>query len=248
MFDNIQEEQKTAIAPQNNVPYNFNGIKQQNLNYEPKDIFDEISNDVNEKIEEDYPNQPPNSELASRFGNNKNHVYNEEEIGELSYKKNNKIKTLSIIIIVFLSAIGSAWLAYIYFIKNFGSGNIIKKDNIYNVKTVDNINNSPAFIDNNNQDLNKDNNTPAVSSIEITKPVDTDKDGLMDNDEIKFGTDPKLIDTDGDGLTDMEEVIKYKTNPRNSDSDRDSYKDGEEIKNGYNPNGAGKLIDRVELP
>lgn len=48
-----------------------------------------------------------------------------------------------------------------------------------------------------------------VSAAEI---VDSDKDGLSDDIELKLGTDPNNPDTDGDG-----------------------YKDGEEVANGYNP-------------
>lgn len=48
-------------------------------------------------------------------------------------------------------------------------------------------------------------------------------------------------DTDGDGLTDGDEQQKYKTNPNNKDTDGDGYTDNEEIKNGYDPNGPGKL-------
>ncbi|MCD4761394.1 thrombospondin type 3 repeat-containing protein [bacterium] len=36
--------------------------------------------------------------------------------------------------------------------------------------------------------------------------LDTDKDGLSDQEEIKIGTDPRLPNTDGDGYTDGEEV------------------------------------------
>lgn len=47
-------------------------------------------------------------------------------------------------------------------------------------------------------------------------------------------------DSDYDGLKDeMEEI--YGTNPKNSDSDNDGYNDGEEVQNGYNPLGTGKL-------
>ncbi|MCX6794749.1 MAG: hypothetical protein NTY31_02055 [Candidatus Falkowbacteria bacterium] len=52
----------------------------------------------------------------------------------------------------------------------------------------------------------------------------------------------KLQDSDGDGLSDEEETNKYKTDPFNPDTDGDGYKDGEEVKNGFNPNGPGKLI------
>ncbi|MFH0819932.1 MAG: thrombospondin type 3 repeat-containing protein [bacterium] len=48
-------------------------------------------------------------------------------------------------------------------------------------------------------------------------------------------------DSDNDGLTDNDET-KYGTNPNNSDSDNDGYLDGAEILNGYNPLGEGKLV------
>lgn len=48
-------------------------------------------------------------------------------------------------------------------------------------------------------------------------------------------------DTDQDGLTDQEELNQYHTNPNKADTDNDTYSDGDEIKNGYNPNGDGRL-------
>lgn len=71
--------------------------------------------------------------------------------------------------------------------------------------------------------------------------ADADGDGLTDTEEVNLGTNPNNPDTDGDGLTDGEEVNVYKTNPLNPDTDGDGYSDGEEVKNGYNPNGEGKL-------
>ncbi|PJB19680.1 hypothetical protein CO115_02395, partial [Candidatus Falkowbacteria bacterium CG_4_9_14_3_um_filter_36_9] len=50
----------------------------------------------------------------------------------------------------------------------------------------------------------------------------------------------KIIDTDNDGLTDQEEVY-YGTDIKNPDSDNDGYADGEEVKKGFNPSGEGKL-------
>lgn len=57
---------------------------------------------------------------------------------------------------------------------------------------------------------------PAPSSA--PEPADADRDGLSDADEALYGTDASNSDTDGDGFS-----------------------DGEEVKEGYNPNGAGKL-------
>ncbi|MDD5109938.1 MAG: hypothetical protein PHI63_01830 [Patescibacteria group bacterium] len=48
------------------------------------------------------------------------------------------------------------------------------------------------------------------------------------------------LDTDGDGLTDQQEQM-LGTDPNNPDTDGDGYSDGNEVKNGYNPLGSGKL-------
>ncbi len=48
-------------------------------------------------------------------------------------------------------------------------------------------------------------------------------------------------DTDGDGLTDEQERTTYRTDPSKSDTDGDGFKDGDEVRDGYNPNGTGKL-------
>jgi outer membrane protein OmpA-like peptidoglycan-associated protein len=65
--------------------------------------------------------------------------------------------------------------------------------------------------------------------------IDTDGDGLTDEEEKKLGTDPTKADTDGDALTDGDEVKKYKTNPLKRDSDGDELTDGEEVLS-YNTN------------
>lgn len=94
---------------------------------------------------------------------------------------------------------------------------------------------------------------PAESEVKIKTQVeseqvvelDTDKDGLSDEREAELGTSVRNSDTDDDDLFDREEAEVYKTDPLNPDTDGDGYLDGAEVKNGYNPNGAGKLF---ELP
>lgn len=49
-------------------------------------------------------------------------------------------------------------------------------------------------------------------------------------------------DADADGLTDDKELL-FGTNPVSPDTDGDSYQDGEEVQNGYNPLGPGKMTD-----
>ena len=66
--------------------------------------------------------------------------------------------------------------------------------------------------------------------------ADTDSDGLSDYEESLLGTDPivhdtydKTSDTDGDGLTDYDEAKKYHTDPYSADTDGDGLTDFEEI-------------------
>jgi len=81
--------------------------------------------------------------------------------------------------------------------------------------------------------------------ITTTEMIDTDGDGLNDQEETLAGTDINQVDTDGDGLSDYEEIKTYLTNPLSADTDGDTYSDGSEVKNGYNPNGDGKLIPKI---
>lgn len=79
-----------------------------------------------------------------------------------------------------------------------------------------------------------------------TAVVDSDGDGLSNDEEREAGTSVAKPDTDGDGLGDREEVKVYDTDPKETDTDGDGYIDGDEVKNGYNPNGEGKLLQLPE--
>ncbi|HEX9664779.1 MAG TPA: hypothetical protein VGA49_03050 [Patescibacteria group bacterium] len=76
-------------------------------------------------------------------------------------------------------------------------------------------------------------------------PVDSDRDGLTDEEEKELGTDLNNPDTDGDGLTDFEEVRVYKTDPLNPDTDGDGFLDGDEVQAGFDPTqgGGARLLD-----
>lgn len=85
--------------------------------------------------------------------------------------------------------------------------------------------------------------TPPIEPPKIAKPLDTDRDGLTDEEEAGLETNLNEPDTDSDGLTDREEVKVYGTDPLKADTDGDGYADGQEVKNWFNPKGPGKLKD-----
>lgn len=79
---------------------------------------------------------------------------------------------------------------------------------------------------------------------EPAAPVDTDKDGLTDEEEAALRTNVSLADTDADGLSDQEEVRVWNSDPLKADTDGDGFADGVEVKAGYDPNVAGgRLLD-----
>ncbi|MBN1992059.1 MAG: protein kinase [Anaerolineae bacterium] len=79
-----------------------------------------------------------------------------------------------------------------------------------------------------------------ASNIEATTTAtwldeDDDRDGLLNREEVEFGTQPNAKDSDQDGLNDADEIRIHQTNPLNPDTDGDSLKDGIEVNQGLNP-------------
>lgn len=68
----------------------------------------------------------------------------------------------------------------------------------------------------------------------MTGDIDTDGDGLTDDEEDTLGTDPNSADTDGDGLDDGEE-LELGTDPTLADTDGGGVNDGAEVTNGTDP-------------
>ncbi|WP_455903663.1 DUF4215 domain-containing protein [Microbacterium sp.] len=78
-------------------------------------------------------------------------------------------------------------------------------------------------------EVNRDGTDPLDPSDDIQELVDTDDDGLTDDEEAELGTDPNDPDSDDDGLEDGDEVNQHETNPLDDDSDDDGLTDGDEI-------------------
>ena len=80
------------------------------------------------------------------------------------------------------------------------------------------------------------------------QPIDTDGDGIFDNEEIEiYGTDPDNPDSDGDGIGDGVELDNWGDswntdsdrdeliNLLDPDSDNDGFSDGQELSSGFDP-------------
>ncbi len=107
----------------------------------------------------------------------------------------------------------------------------------------------------------QNNDSSSQSSI-FQSSLDSDDDGIIDDQERKLGTNPYLADSDTDGFTDKQEMDtkhdpnkaeskdlidqdndgligsdeeKYGTDQNSADTDFDGYADGEEIANGFDP-------------
>lgn len=66
--------------------------------------------------------------------------------------------------------------------------------------------------------------------VERESPMDDDdNDGLTNDEELQYGTDPQNPDSDNDGLYDGEEINTYGTDPLDWDTDDGGVSDGDEI-------------------
>ena len=88
--------------------------------------------------------------------------------------------------------------------------------------------------------VDTESNDDWISYFANSALLDTDGDGLSDDDEInRFFTEPGVIDTDDDGFTDFEEIYYYYTDPLDKfdfwvDADSDGLRDDWELKNNLN--------------
>ncbi|EGQ8175086.1 LamG domain-containing protein [Vibrio vulnificus] len=91
--------------------------------------------------------------------------------------------------------------------------------------------------------------------VESAQSNDSDKDGLSDEFEATYCTDPQNVDSDGDGLSDGQEINvgfvingkKVTTDPCSSDTDNDGIDDAFEVDNNMNPTLVdGHIVDSNE--
>ncbi len=140
-----------------------------------------------------------------------------------------------IIVIIALAAMGgAAYLAYIFMQPEEDAGtddaNLPGQTAGDSDELPDGKGDSPAV-------------TPPVVVPPVVVIVDTDGDGLTNEQERAAGTDVSKPDTDSDLLGDKEEVQIYGTDPLRADTDGDTFSDGQEVRSGYNPNGPGKILE-----
>ena len=76
--------------------------------------------------------------------------------------------------------------------------------------------------------------TEEPTTEEPSEPVDSDGDGLTDEEEAERETDPECADSDGDGLDDGREV-ELGTDPTDTDTDGDGWSDRSEVNRGCDP-------------
>ncbi|HNQ88277.1 MAG TPA: hypothetical protein PKM73_06665 [Verrucomicrobiota bacterium] len=78
--------------------------------------------------------------------------------------------------------------------------------------------------------------------------ADMDKDGLSDREEVKtYGTNPVHADTDGDGLRDNDEVNTHHTDPLKRDTDSDGLADDIEVAAGTNPHDPPAQFSQIKV-
>ena len=224
MFDQNQKP-NPGIPPSNNLTPKAAPPMNLPVAAEPEDILADVD------VRKQSIKKP---DVASSIMTNSPTSTPPAEIKEPFFKRYQKFIVLAGIALVVVAAIAVGG----YYLMN----RLNAPKNNQNTNQGDLTGNQATNQDSNNQNTNGDSvaNTNINQSAE---DVDVDHDGLTDKEEALYGTNPNKVDTDDDGLTDRDEVKVFKTDPTNQDTDGDSYKDGDEVRNGFDPKGAGKLLN-----
>lgn len=166
-------------------------------------------------------------------------------IASAEYEESSSLRKkilVSVGIVLILGALGYiGYMGYVnFFLSNKDINNDAREGNLIQE------NSGKSLVDENKIDTQadiKENVSTEEAQPVQSQPIDSDQDGLSDDEEKSLGMNENSTDTDNDGLFDREEVKVYKTNPLLTDTDGDGFSDGDEVKNGYNPSGSGKLYE-----
>lgn len=180
--------------------------------------------------------------------NDKGFKYSSKLSAQANSKKNFRVMGLIIIFIGFIFIALIVFLTYRFVISptvdskySTGDSQAIKPE----IESEESIKTEAQANKDSSIDINQEANDLNEEKVEFIETGDVvDLNDLMQEefqgqDAITMGP---LIDSDGDGLYDEEEIL-IGTSIFLSDSDGDSYADLSEIKNNYNPSGEGILAD-----
>lgn len=157
-------------------------------------------------------------------------------------------KKIGIFIIVFGIVVV---IAIVYFVFSYVFKNSEPKDKMVETKNtedniIDNSNIKNTSTENQTSETNQEINTSTTSTEDIVVPEETSSttsSTTSENTEEKFLL---AVDSDKDGLSDDEEFV-LGTKYSESDSDSDSFNDFTEVMNLYNPTGSGPISDNVNI-
>jgi len=232
MFDDLNEKNKGA--------QNLSGFKsiQDAPAQKAEDMFSEVETGAGFNPPE-KPNAFKPKEPAEQI---------EEYVEDDGHKAQKVFVLVAIILGVALIAVGGVWAFRYYSVGEIfnskeavqePSAETIKQEDATPVKKIE-AENIPAAEE---ETAPAATDEPQPEETLTQDAVDTDQDGLSDEEENILGSKIDDTDSDDDGLFDREEVEVYDTNPSNPDTDGDTYTDGSEVAGGYNPNGDGKLYE-----
>lgn len=218
MFDNKPNNQNKQVPP--NLP-TFKAAPAPQPLKEPEDILDTIDK-VSDNIQGPSTAMgQPSATVPPALTPPAKAVSKEPFMQQ--YKK---IVTIVLGVVLLGGVATAGWYGYNVFVAPRLSGDAMVDDQKTNT-------NQPAGNTNQAED----------GELVVPKPIDTDRDGLDDDEEKLYGTNLDRVDTDLDGLTDRDEVKVFKTDPNNPDSDGDTFLDGNEVRAGYDPKGDGRLLE-----
>jgi len=208
-------------------------------NFLPEDIFADVESDISNNVvrkNDQHMEEMVQDDNKANINQKKGKNFDKKHISKTSKKL-----FLVVLLFVFLLI-----LLFVFI-------DVVSKLSVKSAKKLQNNVKNNIVVNN-----NKSSPSPVLK--------DTDGDGLMDVEEINFGTNVNLFDTDGDfisdgdeiktyktsplnpdtdgdGLSDYDEIFIYKTNPLSSDTDGDGYRDMDEINNGYSPLDSSKMSE-----